>query len=176
MTIGDLARVSPADAEFAELLVEDWGTAHGARGLHNANPNASGNVCRLYNDRSGPFWHNPGMVKSKKEDRPANYLQAWREFPMPGRGRLTQQQLADKVKTTKGVISLLESGGRGLSDKWAHKLAPALWIKPGWLLDHDPETISTDVLERWTDIPEESRPQALAALDIFTRKSKPRAR
>lgn len=176
MTVGNLARVGSANAEFAELLIEDWGIAHGDIGLHNANLIASPKVCILYNDRAVPFPHNADMAKRKKEPRPANYLQAWREFPMPGRGPLTQQQLADKVGTTKGVISLLETGGRGLSDKWAHRLAPALWIKPGWLLDHDPNEISTDVLERWTDIPPESQPQALAALDIFTRKSRPRAR
>lgn len=170
MTVGDLARVGPADAEFAELLVEDWGIAHGGGGLHNANLIASPKVCRLYNDPVGPLRHNAGMAKTRDPERPKNFLKAWREFPMPGRGKLTQQQLADKVGTTKSVISLLESGDRRLSHKWAQRIAPHLWIQPGWLLDRDPEEISTDVLERWVLIPEERRPQALAVLDTFVKK------
>lgn len=95
---------------------------------------------------------------------------------MPGRGKFTQQELADKVGTTKSVISELESSDRGLSHKWAAKLAPHLWVKPGWLLDHDPHEMNTDVLERWTQIPVEDRPQVLRILDTYVRKGTPPAR
>lgn len=82
-------------------------------------------------------------VKMDKNGGPNN-LKAWREF----RG-LSQEALAAKVETTGTVISMLESGGRGLSAKWLRKLAPALDITPGHLLDHDPNDMPSDILEIW---------------------------
>lgn len=73
-----------------------------------------------------------------------NYLQAWRKFR-----RMTQDELAERVNTTKAVISLLESGQRPLSAKWLRKLAPVLKTTPGHLLDHDPEDISADIFDIW---------------------------
>jgi transcriptional regulator with XRE-family HTH domain len=101
------------------------------------------------------------MVRSHER----NYLRAWREF----RG-LTQAQLAESVDTTGAVISLLESGQRGLSDKWLRKLAPVLDTRPGHLLEVDPNDPSGDVLEIWAEIPEESREQAREVLKTFQRK------
>ena len=98
---------------------------------------------------------------------PANHLRAWREFR-----RLTQVQLAQRVGTTPSVISLLESGERGLSLKWLLKFGPALGTTPGMLLDHDPNTLDTSIHEIWASIPAESRPQATAVLQTFARKNK----
>lgn len=97
-------------------------------------------------------------------DRPNNHLRAWRKFRL-----LTQEELADAVGTTKAVISNLENGERGLSDKWLFRLAPALQTKPGTLLDHDPNDLPTDVLDTWAAIPEENRAQALRVLESFKR-------
>ena len=91
-----------------------------------------------------------------------NHLRAWREH----RG-LTQAKLAEAVGTTGAVISLLESGDRGLSDKWLRKLAPVLGTRPGHLLEVDPSDVSTDVLDIWADIPEDRRDQALQVLQTF---------
>ena len=91
-----------------------------------------------------------------------NHLRAWREH----RG-LTQAKLAEAVGTTGAVISLLESGDRGLSDKWLRKLAPVLGTRPGHLLEVEPADASTDVLEIWADIPEERRNQAIQVLQTF---------
>ncbi len=91
-----------------------------------------------------------------------NYLRAWREH----RG-LTQTRLAEMVGTTGAVISLLESGDRGLSDKWLRKLAPVLGTRPGHLLEVDPAETDNDVLEIWSDIPEDRRTQALEVLRTF---------
>lgn len=92
----------------------------------------------------------------------ANHLRAWREFRF-----MTQEDLADAVGTAGNVIGLLESGERGLSQKWLNKLAPALGTTPGYLLDHDPKDIPTDLLETWAAIPSEDRPRALAVLGAF---------
>jgi len=97
-----------------------------------------------------------------------NHLRAWREL----RG-MTQAQLAESVGTTGAVISLLESGARGLSDKWLRRLAPVLGTKPGHLLETDPADVDTDVMEIWADIPEEDRAQAREILNTFRRRRDP---
>lgn len=74
-----------------------------------------------------------------------NYLKAWREFR-----RLTQDQLAEKVGTNANMISYLESGERGLSAKWLRRLAPVLETTAGMLLDHDPNTLDSDIIDIWT--------------------------
>jgi transcriptional regulator with XRE-family HTH domain len=91
-----------------------------------------------------------------------NYLKAWREF----RG-LTQARLAEAIGTTGAVISLIEAGERRLSDKWASKIAPVLGTRPGHLFDTDPESVDSDILEIWTEIPEERRAQAREVLKTF---------
>lgn len=93
---------------------------------------------------------------------PRHFLKEWREFT-----KISQDELADRVNTTKGVISLLENGHRGLSDKWAYKLADALNIRAGWLLDFDPGEVPTDILRTWLDIKDGDRPQALRVLRSF---------
>ncbi len=80
---------------------------------------------------------------------------------------MTQAKLAEAVGTTGAVISLLESGDRGLSDKWLRVLAPVLGTRPGHLLEIDPADVSTDILDIWSDIPEERRQQARDVLATF---------
>lgn len=82
---------------------------------------------------------------------------------------MTQEDLAEAVDTKASVISLLENGNRRLSDKWAYRLAPALRARPGWLLDFDPNTVPTDILDLWAEIPDESKPQARSILETFRR-------
>jgi transcriptional regulator with XRE-family HTH domain len=87
-----------------------------------------------------------------------NHLRAWRRFR-----RMTQEQLAEAVDTTGPVISLLESGDRPLSAKWLRKLAAALNTTPGFLLDHDPANLPTDILDIWNRA-EPVQQQQIAAL------------
>ena len=100
--------------------------------------------------------------KERPKDRPANHLRAWRLF----RG-LTQEALAEKIGTTKAVIGHIETGERGLSDKWLMKLAPVLGTSPGHLLEHDPDDLPTDILDIWSQIPEAERERALTVLKAF---------
>ena len=99
-----------------------------------------------------------------KEKRPNNNLRAWREFR-----ELTQEQLAEKVGTTAAVISLLESGKRGLSLKWLLRFSGPLQATPGFILDHQPEDLPTEVLDVWAAIPEDMHDQALEILRTFSR-------
>jgi len=61
----------------------------------------------------------------------------------------------------------LESGDRGLSDKWLRKIAPVLGTRPGHLLEVDPDGVSDDILDIWAEIPEERRDQARDVLRTF---------
>ena len=91
-----------------------------------------------------------------------HYLKEWRKF----RG-LTQQVLAEAVATEKSVISLIENEKRGLSDEWAHKLAPILGTTPGFLYDHDPNNLDTELIDAVRQVPAKDRDQALAILKTF---------
>jgi transcriptional regulator with XRE-family HTH domain len=84
--------------------------------------------------------------------RSTNYLRAWRE-----RAGLTQEQLAEKVGTSGNVISLLESGDRGLGDKWLRKLAPVLGTTPGILLDHHPDDAKDNPFVAWNTMAPEDK-------------------
>ncbi|WP_454760605.1 helix-turn-helix transcriptional regulator [Caulobacter segnis] len=57
----------------------------------------------------------------------ANHLRAWREFR-----EISQDELGELVGTKGNVIGLLESGERGLSDKWLRKLASHLGTTRGF--------------------------------------------
>lgn len=101
------------------------------------------------------------MTKSGEK----NYLRAWREY----RG-MTQVELARRAGTTGPVISLLESGARGLSDKWLRKLSPILNTRPGHLLEVDPNALGDDINDIWVTIPDDAKPQAREILLTFAAK------
>ena len=84
---------------------------------------------------------------------------------------MTQTQLAEAIGTTGAVISLIEAGERRLSDKWAHKIAPVLKTRAGFLFDTDPADLDSDILEIWVDIPEDRREQAREVLKAFRVKA-----
>jgi transcriptional regulator with XRE-family HTH domain len=112
------------------------------------------------------FLQTVNMSAGRKNLPEVNHLQAWRLHR-----RMTQEELAKAVDTTGAVISLLESGARGLSAKWLRRLAPALGTTPGFLLDHHPDDIPTDVMEIWGDIPASQRDQAIRVLEAFRKAS-----
>jgi transcriptional regulator with XRE-family HTH domain len=104
------------------------------------------------------------LAHTRRVDKNAgpNYLRAWRLFR-----EMTQEELAEKVGTNANVIGYLESGERGLSAKWLRRLAPALNTTPGNLLEHDPETLPTDIIDIWAHIPERERERARRILETF---------
>lgn len=136
-------------------------------GLHIATFLASPGGCTFNNDAGCAVVDYANMAKAKKKQaKPRNHLREWRKFR-----HLTQEQLAEKVGTDKSVISLLESSARGLSDKWAHRLAPLLGTSPGYLLDHDPANLPTGFIDLWNQIPEENRSQAMQILETFRKRA-----
>lgn len=98
------------------------------------------------------------------EERPPHYLRHWRKFR-----KMTQEELAEKVGTSKSVISALESDTQQLSPKWLRKIAPVLETSQGHILDHDPEALDNDIVDIWAHIPLESRSQAANVLRTFVR-------
>ncbi|MEP6967058.1 MAG: helix-turn-helix transcriptional regulator [Pseudomonadota bacterium] len=65
-------------------------------------------------------------------DPERNYLKAWRDHR-----RMTQVELAEAIGTTDAVISLLESGDRGLTPKWLRRITPVLGPPPADLSEND---------------------------------------
>jgi transcriptional regulator with XRE-family HTH domain len=98
------------------------------------------------------------------EERPPHYLREWRKFR-----HLTQQELADAVGTSKTVVSEMERGNLQLSPKWLRKFAPVLRTQPGYILDHDPEELDSDIIDIWARIDERDKEQALRVLRSFDR-------
>lgn len=106
--------------------------------------------------------------KRKKPKKRDNYLFEWREF----RG-LTQEALAAAVKppTKASVISLLENGDRGLSNKWLERLKGPLRTKKGFILDVNPYEADSNILDIWGLIPESEQSRVRNILEQFTRKT-----
>lgn len=75
-----------------------------------------------------------------------NHVAAWRRFR-----NMTQAQLAEAVGTNQNMIGYLESGERGLSAKWLRRLSDALDTTSGLLLDHDPYTLDSDLIDIWVN-------------------------
>jgi transcriptional regulator with XRE-family HTH domain len=99
-------------------------------------------------------------------DRPPHYLREWREFR-----KMTQDELADAVGTSKSVISDMERDKLQLSPKWARRFAPILRTQPGYILDHDPADLDNDIIDIWAHIPDDEKDQARRVLETFTRRT-----
>lgn len=80
---------------------------------------------------------------------------------------MSQAKLAELCDTKDNVISNLESGERQLTEKWLTKLAKALGTTPGYLLDHDPEDLDSDLVRAAQEVAEGNREQVLQILRTF---------
>lgn len=99
----------------------------------------------------------------KTTRKAANHIRAWRDYR-----RMSQARLAELCDTKDNVISNLESGERQLTEKWLVKLAKALETTPGYLLDHDPEDLDTDLVRAAQDAARGgNRDQIMAILKTF---------
>lgn len=107
-------------------------------------------------------WSQTAPMPTKSTKPSTNNLRAWREYR-----RLSQDQLAAKVGTKGNVIGQLESGERGLTEKWLNRLAPVLGTTPGNLLDHVPGDIDAAYINAALAVPPEVRPQVLEILKTF---------
>lgn len=142
------------------------------RGEGLSIPNKSQNVIRSaspkYHNVCGASYFticdNDTMTSEPDKNGGPNYLQAWREF----RG-MTQTELANAVGSTQNMIGYLEAGERGLSAKWLRRLAPALKTQPGFILEHDPRTLPTDIVEIWINASDTERRQIVNLAQAIVR-------
>lgn len=133
--------------------------------LQNVIPPASANYHNLYLAGLARAAHTIRMANDEKNGGP-NHLRAWREHR-----KLSQGELADLVNSTQSQIAHLENGERALSAKWLRKLADALKTTPGHLLDHDPRSLPSDIVEIWLDATVEQRRQLVDMANVIVRKS-----
>ena len=126
---------------------------------HITDTIANGKVRAWRNDPCSQFGYYLDMA-----ERPPHYLREWRKFR-----RMTQDQLAAALETSKSVVSDMERDQLQLSPKWAHRIAPLLGTTAGHLIDTDPNTVDNDLLEIWMQIPEGDRAQAAKVLRSFVR-------
>lgn len=90
------------------------------------------------------------------------YLREWRKH----RG-LTQQQLADRLDSSKGYVSDLENGKRRYNQDLLEALAYALMCEPADLLIRNP--LQEDAIwSIWETVPEADRPRVIAMLRAFS--------
>ena len=82
---------------------------------------------------------------------PRHFLKEWREHK-----GLSQDDLAALIDTSKSTISGFENS-RELSQSWLWRIATALRIPPGYILQYDPKSIDMDILELWVAVPEDER-------------------
>lgn len=98
------------------------------------------------------------------EEKPPHYLRQWREFR-----KMTLRDLAKEVGTSPSTISDLENYKLQLSPKWLRRFSPVLDVQEGHLIDHDPESLDTDIIDIWTRIAKDDRPTALRMLEGLAR-------
>ena len=83
-----------------------------------------------------------------------NHLRAWMRYR-----EIKGAQLAEMLGVTPGMVSDLANSKRALSAKWLRRIAPLLKTTPGHLLDHDPYSLSSDIVDIWLTATEEQRRQ-----------------
>jgi transcriptional regulator with XRE-family HTH domain len=97
-------------------------------------------------------------------ERAPHFLREWREFR-----HMTQDELAAAVGTSKSVVSDMERNKLQLSPKWARRFAPVLKTQPGYIVDHDPADLDTDIIDIWAHIPDSDKATARRVLESFRR-------
>jgi plasmid maintenance system antidote protein VapI len=65
------------------------------------------------------------------------------------------------------MINHLENGNRGLSHKWLVRLATALGTSPGWIIDHNPNTMSRDLFDIWNRGDENERAKLVSVAEAL---------
>jgi transcriptional regulator with XRE-family HTH domain len=101
-----------------------------------------GSIRALRDDRKASWSHTANMAKKSKSpdhyrtlrEKSGWYAAAWRDF----RG-LSQQEIADEVETSKGMVSDLETAAnRRYNKDWLEKWCAALNVAAGDLIDTNP--------------------------------------
>ena len=122
---------------------------------HITDTKASPFVREIGDDGQPRLTYHPNM-----DEKPPHYLRQWREFR-----QMTLRELAKAVGTSPSTVSDLETFRLQLSPKWLRRFAPVLDCQEGHIIDHDPESLDSDIIDIWTRISERDRPAALRMLE-----------
>lgn len=117
-----------------------------------ANIYASADIRILPDASYCPLSQNANMVDDDDKNGGPNHLKAWMRYR-----KVKGAALAKELDVTPGMVSDLANSNRALSAKWLRRLAPALKTTPGMLLDHDPFTLDSDVIEIWANASAQDR-------------------
>lgn len=98
------------------------------------------------------------------------FLREWRTFR-----QLTQQQLADRLETTKSVISALENGKQRWNQDILELAAEALNCDPVDIIVRDP-TAPEPIWSIWERVPQQMRPVAAKQLEALATERPQRAK
>ncbi len=80
-------------------------------------------------------------IHNRADNAPRVFIREWRKK----RG-LTGERLAERLDTTKGVVSQLENGKRKVTTDWMFGIAAALDIDPEQLFRHPDQPTIADLL------------------------------
>lgn len=103
-------------------------------------------------------------IGRKNAKPPRIFLREWREFR-----HMTQEQLANRLGTTKATISRIETGKRDYTGGFIAAAAEALNCEPADILARDPNWPTLDDLMRTAT--EDQRRQARAVVEVLFRKT-----
>jgi transcriptional regulator with XRE-family HTH domain len=106
-------------------------------------------------------------TEASAPEKPPHYIGPWRRAARP---KITGERLAEQLEVTKGTISDWENYRYMPNLMQLHRIADALGISIGWLLQYHPDDVNPDVLAAWSNVPDADRPRALEAIKIFERK------
>lgn len=107
-------------------------------------------------------------LQAQKRQKPRQFFAAWRKK----RG-LSQEQLAERIGKSRGLISQLESGSTSYTAETLEALAYALMCEPWDLLNVDPskEGQVVDILDLLREASPEQRAQALGYVQGLVRRN-----
>ena len=113
----------------------------------NRKPPVKLKVSNSWHDGEGAGGYNVSMVERIGRLKPVRYfISEWRD----AKG-LTQDQLANRIESTKGTISKIERGEMKMSPHWQAVLAHALGVEPEDLLHHPDRPTPNQLLRHATD-------------------------
>lgn len=96
---------------------------------------------------------------SKPRAKPRHYVKEWRQYRKP----MTQEQLAEKIGRTRGLISQIESGDTELTEELVYAMADAFRHTPGDVFRINPlvDGVVVDIADSLAGKPAEIQAEAL---------------
>lgn len=102
---------------------------------------------------------NQTRQQTKQRARPRHYVKEWRIYRAP----MTQEQLAERIGRSRGLISQIESGTTELTEELVYALADAFRHTPGDIFRINPlkEGVVVDIADSLAGKPADIQAEAL---------------